>query len=344
MARHGITYSAVAAAASQLAASGSVPTIDNVRAALGHTGSKSTIGPLLRRWREAHDDHVVEANTGLPAELLHGVKAVYESLQQAARAELERTCQTHEAERQAFAEQRAIEQAKHQEAQSRCEVLAQELSQGAERIIGLEAEKQAQGQRISTLEQENRALQQRLSDRSAALEEMTRQLNAARAQFDHYQEVAAQQRAEERQVAEARIAGLERALHEVQQQSTVKEILLSGQQSEIRQMSVAQRELAAALSLSQADLAQLRQERVQLTETLAIRTKALAVATDSQAALQVRLQLVDVALAASKAEHAVSAARLLIAEAKIEQLVAEKLELALENARLDQQLQISKTR
>ena len=47
MARAGILYSHVATAAAKLAGEGKNPTVDTVRAALGATGSKSTIAPML---------------------------------------------------------------------------------------------------------------------------------------------------------------------------------------------------------------------------------------------------------------------------------------------------------
>ena len=51
MARAGIIYSHVAKAAAALVAEGKNPTVDTIRAALGDTGSKSTIAPLLKRWK-----------------------------------------------------------------------------------------------------------------------------------------------------------------------------------------------------------------------------------------------------------------------------------------------------
>jgi hypothetical protein len=54
MARSGILYSDVAKAASQLTELGHPVTVDNVRKMLGDTGSKSTIAPYLRQWRENH--------------------------------------------------------------------------------------------------------------------------------------------------------------------------------------------------------------------------------------------------------------------------------------------------
>ncbi|WP_169728165.1 DNA-binding protein, partial [Massilia alkalitolerans] len=51
MARAGILYSHVAKAAAQLTAAGKNATVDTVREALGGTGSKSTIAPMLKQWK-----------------------------------------------------------------------------------------------------------------------------------------------------------------------------------------------------------------------------------------------------------------------------------------------------
>ncbi|MGC8146171.1 DNA-binding protein, partial [Salmonella enterica] len=80
MARAGILYSQVAKAASQLAAAGKAPTIDTVREALGDTGSKSTIAPMLKRWKTEHQEVVAGGDTGLPVDLVEAVKGVYQRL------------------------------------------------------------------------------------------------------------------------------------------------------------------------------------------------------------------------------------------------------------------------
>src|SRR5437868_11897316 len=82
MARAGILYSHVAQAAAKLATEGKNPTVDNVREALGSTGSKSTIAPFLKRWKAEHEDVVLAQDAGVPRELLQVVKGLYESLQQ----------------------------------------------------------------------------------------------------------------------------------------------------------------------------------------------------------------------------------------------------------------------
>ncbi len=81
MGRAGILFSHVAKAAAKLVEDGKNPTVDNVREALGSTGSKSTIAPMLKRWKAEHAEDVVEAELGVPAELLHAIKGVYDKLQ-----------------------------------------------------------------------------------------------------------------------------------------------------------------------------------------------------------------------------------------------------------------------
>lgn len=77
MARAGILYSQVAKAAAALAAAGANPTVDTVRAALGNTGSRSTIAPMLKQWKAEYQVDATAAAAGLPADLLEAVRAVY---------------------------------------------------------------------------------------------------------------------------------------------------------------------------------------------------------------------------------------------------------------------------
>ena len=81
MGRAGITYIDVASVAGKLASQGKNPTVDSVREALGGTGSKSTIAPLLKQWRAKHQVDEAAAKSQLPPALLLAVKALYEQLQ-----------------------------------------------------------------------------------------------------------------------------------------------------------------------------------------------------------------------------------------------------------------------
>ena len=69
MARAGVTYHDVAKAAEAIKSQRQEPTVDRVREHLG-TGSKSTIAPLLKRWRSDNGEAVDTG--GLPNDLRVG--------------------------------------------------------------------------------------------------------------------------------------------------------------------------------------------------------------------------------------------------------------------------------
>lgn len=81
MGRTGVTYKDVVEAATTIRQKGKNPTVDRVRQYLG-TGSKSTIAPLLKRWRS---DHQLGADAPqIPDELAKAVKNIHEQIQQQA--------------------------------------------------------------------------------------------------------------------------------------------------------------------------------------------------------------------------------------------------------------------
>ena len=81
MARAGVTYHDVAKAAEAIKNRRQEPTVDRVREQLG-TGSKSTIAPLLKRWRS--DNGEAADISGLPNDLVEVVKSLHERVQQMA--------------------------------------------------------------------------------------------------------------------------------------------------------------------------------------------------------------------------------------------------------------------
>lgn len=70
MARHGITYDDVIAAANSLKGEGKSVTIKNVRQFLG-TGSAGTVNQHLRRWKEAqYSTQKIASKENLPEPLI----------------------------------------------------------------------------------------------------------------------------------------------------------------------------------------------------------------------------------------------------------------------------------
>lgn len=212
MARAGILYSQVAKAAAALAAAGSNPTVDTVRAALGGTGSKSTIAPMLKQWKTEHEGQAVAASTGLPADLLEAVKAVHQRLEGAAQVQVEQLRAAHEQARQEAAQQMEAERAGARQLRAERGALAAELAQAKSALGHERDERQHAAVTIAALRAENDGLAQRLADRAAEVKLLADQLAQTRQQFGHFQDKAAEQRQGDRQAADARIAALEREL------------------------------------------------------------------------------------------------------------------------------------
>lgn len=209
MARAGVLYSHVAKAAAQLAAAGKNPTVDTVREAMGGTGSKSTIAPMLKQWKAQHEGEVAAAGAGLPADLLEAVQGVYERVQEGAKAQVEQLRAEHrQAEQEAV---RAVEtlRAEGRHLGAECEALAGELTSVKATLAREQAARQKDAVAIAALESEKDGQTQRLADRAAEVRELVDQLAQARRQFEHFQEASATQRQEVKSAYEARIARTE---------------------------------------------------------------------------------------------------------------------------------------
>lgn len=218
MARAGILYSHVAAAAAGLAADNKNPTVDTVREALGGTGSKSTIAPMLKRWKEEHQQTPSPAAPGVPAGLLQAVKGVYESIKTDFEQDLGAEKIAHAAALRQVADE--LEKSRLQLAtlEQRVNTLDSELDSANTAIAHLHQANQLLTVDLAGARSEQAGLQQRLSDRAAEVAALNAQLTQARAQFDHYHEATATQRAEERQAYEQRAALVDRELVTLRQQ------------------------------------------------------------------------------------------------------------------------------
>lgn len=217
MARAGILFSQVVKAATQLAAAGTNPTVDTVRAALGDTGSKGTIAPMLKQWKAQHQGETAAAGAGLPADLLEAVKGVYQRLEAGAQAQVEQLRAAHDKARQEDGQQLEMERAGGRQLRAERDTLLAEVAEVKAALAHERDERQHGAVAIAALRAENDGLTQRLADRAAEVRLLTDQLAQARHQFDHFQEKAAAQRQSDRQGFEARIGTLE---HDAQQLRT----------------------------------------------------------------------------------------------------------------------------
>ena len=256
MARAGILYSDVMKAAQIVAADGRNPTVDTVREALGSTGSKSTIAPLLKRWKEEFQGAgAVKTEAGLPAELMEAMRGVYHKQQRDVAQQLETAMQENRVELSAAQEKLKKTETERLKLVEVRTALTQELRATQQALAQLKEEHHFRAVTLASLHSDNAGLTQRLADRGEEVAALNRQLAQVRAQFDHYQEAAAAQRNEERQAQQQRESRLEQDNVQLQQR-------LQGQQATLVQQEM-------RLSQLQAELARVSAEAAQDRDTLA---------------------------------------------------------------------------
>jgi chromosome segregation ATPase len=276
MARAGILYSQVASVAVQLTGRGINATVDNVREALGNTGSKSTIAPLLKRWKSEQEERISATQTGLPADLVVAIKNLYEHLQHEATQKIDAALAELESARASFKEQ--LQDAHDAAAVLKTERDALDAALTEERNAHEKLGSAFHGLQVTEakLQAEAAGLTQRLQDRRTEVENLQQQLHQARAQFEHYQEAIAGQRSEERRQFEQAKGTLEVELMEIRRQVAAKDMVLTQQNQKIAKLQHADEELR----LSQEDYQRLKGEFLQATQTLSTQT---ALATELSA-------------------------------------------------------------
>ncbi|WP_370978584.1 DNA-binding protein [Agaribacterium sp. ZY112] len=200
MARPGVTYYDIQQAAQAIQGQGAAPTIDRVRAHLG-TGSKSTIAPLLKRWRlesEVHQDA-----PGLPPSILTAAKTVFEA------------CQAEANLRIADAEEKMAVKCRQKEAdliteksrtrrlEDECQSLKERLKEAQKILDDEEAKRKA----VTTeLEGKTASLikgQTRLAERENEINELKVERGRMRDHLTHFQQQSAREREREQQSAQA---------------------------------------------------------------------------------------------------------------------------------------------
>lgn len=340
MARAGILYSQVAAAASKLAGEGKNPTVDTVRAALGATGSKSTITPMLKRWKVEHAGTVTEAASGLPVAIVQAVREVYDGLRADATATLERAVLAHRDE---------IRVAQAESAQLRAHVatltgersaLAAELGHSQAEGAWLRGELQTHSVQLTSAQSEITGLAQRLADRAAEVATVNQQLTHARTQFEHYQEANAAQRKEERQSFERRIAQLESEIGRLRRELEFGQAAAAQHAGQVARIVEENQRLERDAQSAQQELGRLRAERDHAASEASEVATTLALISTKQEAQQHELEDARTALAVQAREAAMAAERFEAAESRRDTVLAEKIELLQRLASVEAELRL----
>lgn len=346
MARIGITYTEVEQAASLLAADGKNPTVDAVRAALGGTGSKSTLAPMLKRWKSAHREQAQQA--GLPAELLDVVKGLHTHLQQEAYVQVQAAQTAATAVVAACRQQLEDANAATADLTGKRDVLERDLALEKARREQLEASNHALQLACATAEAKSAGLMQRLTDRQIEVENVNRQLGQSRTQFEHYQEAVATQRATERQEAQQRCNQLEQDLGMLRRNLAELQKTLAQRETQLEQVSAHNHTLEKDLSVLQQTHHAVLAECQQLNQEIATQS---VICSELRVQLKTVSQTCTEAITEAHSELAVLhhqapqlQARLLILGNSAEALQQENQLLMQDKARLEGRLeQLSQT-
>ncbi len=196
MARIGVTYSDIAKAAETIKSHGQEPTVDRVRECLG-TGSKSTIAPHLKQWRNSNSE--LKNINGLPDDLIKVVKSLYDRIHNTADFKISQVTESFKSEQ---------------------ETLSHELNDTKNHIAQLLSQKNKLEQKLRNTESENKALsnsadslkksldktefehiqaRSRIEELKAAISELKQENKSIRDHFEHYQQHIADAHQQERE-------------------------------------------------------------------------------------------------------------------------------------------------
>lgn len=219
MARTGVYFSDVKKARDQLVAQGRHPSIDAIRAAMGDTGSKTTIHKYLREIEaeevgNAHSPS--EAILALAGQLAEQLKREANGAVAAITAEMGGLRQQHATQTADFQRQLA-------EAEGALDDVAVQFLAAQDQIATLQASLHAEEIARHTAEQHARDVDVRLTDaerHQASLEEKHRH---ARDALEHYRSAAKEQREQEARRHEQQVQGVQAELRQAQLAAALKQ-------------------------------------------------------------------------------------------------------------------------
>jgi chromosome segregation ATPase len=338
MGRLGIDYEGVANAALRLAEAGQNPTVDSVRVALGGTGSKSTIAPLLKRWKTEHSAALAAPEAGLPAALLQAVKSVHGQMEAAAARQIALAEERERAAQDAAAQLVKVAEARSSRLEEEKTLLTAQCAETVNALTGLQAQLHARALELAALQSECAGLQMRLADRAGEVGTLNKQLAQARTQFDHYQEATIAQRNQDRQAADQRAGALEQALAAERRHCAELQASAASQAARLTQLTDENDRLRGDLHAHSAAGEALRAERDQLAFELKSALATQKAATEAARSAGDDLVAANIDLAAEKRQSEMLAAQLgqalATGELRQKEWEKERLELIHANAAL----------
>ncbi|WOX05633.1 DNA-binding protein [Microbulbifer pacificus] len=258
MARIGVSYFDIAQAAETIRQRGDEPTVDRVREELG-TGSKSTIAPLLKRWKSETGNTQHDA-TGLPQDLVDALKALHLRVQEDADRKVDAVREEATA---------TVEQVRAELAQLRA-VLAERTGNLRELEQKLQDSEQESRSRKLALDEVQAALVKseyqreegsaRITELRANLDELKQENRTVREHFEFFQQRIADDRQQERDQFRQANAQLNSQIASLNEQLTFAGQRLAEREQKIEEQGALHAQQTAELQKTQQALAANRAE------------------------------------------------------------------------------------
>ena len=218
MARAGVTELDVHKAATHLMEKDINPTVDAVREILG-TGSKSTIAPLLKEWKERNGSWVSEQKTGLPSGLITVVKGLYEGMQsEAAEQILEAQDRATQAAEQSAIKLKKLAQ-RLTDTQEELQVVQDKHHEMKMKCLQLSDQLDSQGKEVDKQKDTIKTLNHDLYDAKKETLHTKTLLKQSQENLDHYRESIQEQRAQERNAMDQQLSQANTAMQTSQRES-----------------------------------------------------------------------------------------------------------------------------
>ena len=218
MARPGVTYTEIASAAQQIAASGRFPTVEGVRLILG-TGSNSTVGQHLRTWKIKQDStQQIATKENIPEPLIAAIKGVWEVVMTQSEAaiqtiqdEASQTVSTNKQHLEQLQQSNNEWQQRYQQLKQKHDGLAHEKATLDHLLVNEKLELATTTVKLANMEQKHEEKQTRV-------DELNRQNQQIQFNLEHYRESSLTQRLEDQQRYEQQQNQLERTIQQLNQE------------------------------------------------------------------------------------------------------------------------------
>ncbi|WP_105104117.1 DNA-binding protein [Microbulbifer pacificus] len=319
MARTGVNYFDIARAAESISQRGEEPTVDRVRGELG-TGSKSTIAPLLKRWKAETGNG--EADTGgLPRDLVDALKAVHQRVHDEADRKVdavrEEMATTVEQLRTELSQVRSLLAERTASLRDLEQNLQDSEEQGRNLRHALEDTQKTLAKSEFQCEESNT----RVTELRAHLEELKQENRTVREHFEFYQRQIADDRQQERDQFRHSNRQLSSQISTLNEQLAAAVQKLAEREKQIEVQGTRNTQLASELQQAHQALAGNRAELDALRQNFAQQQRQLQVRSEEIGSLQEKIATLSSSNAA------------FIRESELQRAVCGRLETEIQHSR-----------